>query len=153
MTRKITMSLARIRHGRQDVLELGNLDAKRDWGYAPDYVRGMWMMLQREQGDDFVLATGVNHTVRQFVTMAAEAAGFALTWEGEDEHTVGIEKTSGRTVVCVNPEFYRPAEVDELLGDAGKARQELGWQPQTAFPELVESMMRADLDRAAAGRI
>ncbi len=151
VTRKITASLAKIRYGQQNVLELGNLDACRDWGYAEDYVRGMWMMLQQPQGDDYVLATGESHSVREFCEKAARCAGFELQWEGEGVHTRGIDRHSGKTIVQVKPEFFRPAEVDQLCGDASKARRVLGWHPEVAFDELVERMVRADMDRAARG--
>ncbi|WP_448383760.1 GDP-mannose 4,6-dehydratase [Desulfosoma sp.] len=153
VTRKITASLAKIAHGQQDVLELGNLEAKRDWGYAADYVRGMWMMLQHPHGDDYVLATGESHSVREFVDKAAECAGFRLAWEGEAVSARGIDRASGKTIVRVNPDFFRPAEVESLRGDASKARRVLGWQPEVTFEQLVEIMMRADMDRAARGRL
>jgi GDPmannose 4,6-dehydratase len=153
VTRKITYQLARVRHGKQELIKLGNLDAWRDWGFAGDYVRGMWLMLQQEQGDDFVLATGQNHSVRDFVERAAEASGFSLAWEGAAEDTVGIDRKSGRTVVRVDPAFYRPAEVDALLGNPGKARDVLGWQPATSFDRLVEDMVRADMNRITTGRL
>ena len=152
VTRKITLGLARVRHGKQEAIELGNLEAKRDWGFAGDYVRGMWLMLQQPAADDYVLATGENHSVREFVEGAATAAGFDLAWEGEAEQTQAIDRKTGRTVIRINPDFYRPAEVDTLLGDAAKARAELGWTPTMTFEQLVESMVRADLDRVAAGR-
>ena len=147
VTRKITRGLARIRHGQRDVVELGNLDAKRDWGFAGDYVKGMWLMLQQPEGDDYVLATGETHSVREFIERAAEAIGFKLEWEGEAEQTTGIDRNTGRVIVRVNPEFYRPAEVDFLLGDSSKARDRLGWKPTVAFDQLVEMMVRADMDR------
>ncbi|MBC7357618.1 MAG: GDP-mannose 4,6-dehydratase [Desulfacinum sp.] len=153
VTRKITAGLAKIRHGQQEVLELGNLEARRDWGYAGDYVRGMWLMLQQPQGDDYVLATGETHSVREFTERAAACAGFRLAWEGEGADAVGVDETSGRVVVRVNPRFYRPAEVDLLLGDASKARSRLGWAPTVGFEELVEMMVRADMDRAARGEL
>lgn len=149
VTRKITLALARIRHGQQDVLELGNLDAKRDWGFAGDYVEGMWRMLQQDQADDFVLATGQTHTVRSFVERAAEIAGFDIEWRGEAENTKGLDRKTGRMIVRVNKDFYRPAEVDILLGDASKARDHLGWIPRVGLEELAGMMMKADLDRVA----
>jgi len=153
VTRKITSGLARIREGQQDVIELGNLDAKRDWGFAGDYVDGMWRMLQQDEPDDYVLATGETNSVRHFCELAAEALGYDLTWEGEAEKTVGIDRHSGRTLIRVNPKFYRPAEVELLVGDAAKAREKLGWSPQTTLPQLVEMMAEADLRRARAGQI
>jgi len=152
VTRKITASLARIRHGRQEVLELGNLDAQRDWGYAAEYVAGMHAMLQAPEPDDYVLATNRTHTVRTFCEMAAGHAGFDLAWEGEAETTRGIDRKTGRTVIRVNPAFYRPAEVDLLIGDPAKARDRLGWEPRTGLAELVAMMMEADLRRAADDR-
>ncbi len=150
VTRKITLALARIRHGLQDVLELGNLDSKRDWGFAGDYVRAMWLMLQQDQPDDYVIATGQTWTVREFVERAADYAGFAIAWEGEGAQERGIDRRSGKTIVRVNPAFYRPAEVDVLIGDAGKARARLGWSPEVDFDSLVRMMTEADLARAAA---
>ena len=153
VTRKITSQLAEIRHGHRDVLELGNLDAKRDWGFAGDYVRGMWMMLQHPLAQDFVLATGATHSVREFVTWAAEAAGFDLECRGKAEGETLVDRRSGRTVVRVNPDFYRPAEVELLVGDASKARDILGWAPAVTVKELVQRMVAADLERGAGGRI
>jgi GDPmannose 4,6-dehydratase len=148
VTRKITMGLAAIRQGRQEVLELGNLDSRRDWGFAGDYVRGMWMMLQQPQPGDYVLATGEGHTVREFVEFAAETAGFKVAWEGNGAATRGVDRATGRVIVRVNPEYFRPAEVDELLGDSTKARVTLGWKAEMRFPQLVTTMMEADLRRA-----
>lgn len=153
VTRKITAGLAQIKHGRKSPLELGNLDAKRDWGFAGDYVEGMWMMLQQPHGDDYVLATGEAHSVREFVEVAAGAAGFDIAWEGEGEKAQGIDSKAGQVIVKVNPEFYRPSEVEFLLGDATKARSELGWMPKVTFSQLVEMMMEADLRRAASGKL
>lgn len=151
VTRKITTGLARIRHGQQVVLQLGNLEAQRDWGYAAEYVDAMWRMLQQEAPDDFVIATGATHTIREFVDAAAAAAGFTLSWRGTGVQTEGIDAATGRVIVQVDRQFYRPAEVDLLLGSAEKARRQLGWTPRTTFAELVVLMMRADLDRV--GRI
>ena len=149
VTRKITVALARIRHGLQDVLELGNLDSKRDWGFAGDYVRAMWAMLQQEQPDDYVIATGETWTVRQFVEKAAVHAGFDIEWRGKAEQTQGIDRKSGKIIVRVNPAFYRPAEVDVLIGDPAKAHQKLGWKREVSFDALVRMMAEADLQRAA----
>jgi GDPmannose 4,6-dehydratase len=149
VTRKITLALARIRHGIQDVLELGNLDAKRDWGFAGDYVRAMWLMLQQEQPDDYVIATGETWTVRTFVEKAAAQADFDLVWEGEGEKTQGLDRKSGKVIVRVNPAFYRPAEVDVLIGNPAKAREKLGWEREVGFDALVQMMMEADLQRVA----
>ncbi|MFP4295800.1 MAG: GDP-mannose 4,6-dehydratase [Halothiobacillaceae bacterium] len=151
VTRKITDGLAKIVLGRQERLELGNLDAKRDWGYADDYVDGMWRMMQADQPDTYVLATNRTETVRDFVTMAAQAAGLTLVWKGEAENERGVDATTGRTVVAVNPRFYRPAEVDLLIGDPTKAQQALGWQPQTPLEDLCRMMVEADLRRNREG--
>lgn len=151
VTRKITASLAKIYYGQQDVLELGNLDAARDWGYAGDYVRGMYLMLQQPRGDDYVLATGETHTVREFCEKSARCVGFDIQWEGEGVETRGIDRRSGKTLIRVHPDYFRPAEVDHLCGDATKAHRILGWRPQVTFDELVERMVRADMDRAARG--
>lgn len=153
VTRKITSSLARIKHGQQDVLELGNMDAKRDWGFAGDYVEGMYLMLQQETPDDYVLATGETYPVREFVTLAAQAAGFELDWQGEGEAEQALDRRSGRVLVRVNPEFYRPAEVELLIGAPQKAQEKLGWQRRVSFPQLVEMMVEADLNRAARGNL
>jgi len=147
VTRKITYTLANIKYGYMDKLVLGNLEAKRDWGYAPEYVKGMWLMLQQEEPDDYVLATGETHSVREFVEKAAEVAGFDLEWEGEGINTKGIDRKSGKVIVEVSPEFYRPAEVDLLVGNPQKAKEKLGWEPKTTFSKLVELMMEADLRR------
>jgi GDPmannose 4,6-dehydratase len=149
VTRKITYGIARIKYGLQDKIVLGNLDAKRDWGYAPEYVEGIWLMLQQPVPDDYVLATGETHTVREFIEKAFLCAGMEIEWGGEGINIKGIEKKFGKVVVEVSPEFYRPAEVDILIGDATKARKKLGWNPKTKFEELVEIMVKADLDRVA----
>ncbi|MCR2831769.1 GDP-mannose 4,6-dehydratase [Acidithiobacillus ferrooxidans] len=149
VTRKITLALARIRHGLQGGVELGNLDSKRDWGFAGDYVRAMWLMLQQPAPDDFVIATGQTWTVREFIEKAAPHAGFDLVWEGEGEQTQGVDRKSGKVIVRVNPSFYRPAEVDILIGNPGKAHQQLGWKPEVQFDALVQMMAEADLRRAA----
>jgi GDPmannose 4,6-dehydratase len=145
VTRKITMAAARISRGLQEKLFLGNLDAKRDWGYAPDFVRAMWLMLQAAQPDDFVIATGETHTVREFAQQAIAAAGITLAWEGGGADERGIDRATGRTVVAVDPSYFRPTEVDLLLGDATKARTVLGWQPTVPFAELVRLMVAGDL--------
>ena len=147
VTRKITLALARIKAGQQDVLELGNMSAKRDWGFAGDYVEGMWRMMQQDEPGDYILATGVTHTVFSFVEAAGKAMGFDIEFEGEAENTVGVDRKSGKMIIRVNPEFYRPAEVDLLLGDPTKAKKELGWDPQTQFDDLVAMMVKADYDR------
>jgi GDPmannose 4,6-dehydratase len=149
VTRKITRGLARIQAGLQDCLYLGNLNALRDWGHARDYIEMQWLMLQQPQPEDFVIATGQQHSVREFVTVAADELGMALRWQGSgpDEHAVDAR---GRTVVAVDPRYFRPAEVETLLGDATRARERLGWQPRIGFDALVREMVRAD--RAGAER-
>lgn len=147
VTRKISTSVARIKAGQQEVLELGNLNAKRDWGHAEEYVDGMWRMLQVDQPDTYVLATGRTETVRDFVTMAFKAADIDLEWKGTEADETAIDADSGRTLVSINPQFYRPAEVDLLIGDASKAKRDLGWEPKTTLEELCAGMVRADLRR------
>jgi GDPmannose 4,6-dehydratase len=151
VTRKITDSLAKIRLGKQDVLELGNMDAKRDWGFAGEYVEGMWRMLQADKPDTYVLATGRTETVREFVRMAGQAAGYDLQFDGQAEKEVAVDRKSGRTIVRVNPVFFRPAEVELLIGDAGKARRELGWEPQMTLEQLCATMVEADIRRNELG--
>ena len=146
VTRKITMATARIRQGRQDKLYLGNLNALRDWGYAKDYVECMWLMLQQEKPDDYVIATGECHTVREFCTLAFHYAGIDLRWEGEGTNEKGIDTATGKVLVEVDPRYFRPAEVDRLQGDPTKAMTQLGWNPhQTSFEELVRIMVEHDL--------
>jgi GDPmannose 4,6-dehydratase len=151
VTRKITDSVAKIRLGKLDVLELGNMDAKRDWGFAKEYVEGMWRMLQADEPDTFVLATNRTETVRDFVSMAFKAAGATLEFKGKDENEVGIDVATGQTVVRVNPKFYRPAEVDLLIGNPEKAKLKLGWAPKTTLEELCAMMVEADLRRNEQG--
>lgn len=151
VTRKITDSMAKIALGKLDVLELGNLDAKRDWGFAKEYVEGMWRMLQADEPDTFVLATNRTETVRDFVRMAGRAAGFELAFEGKGESEVGVDMKSGRTMVRINPRFYRPAEVELLIGDPSKATKVLGWKPQTSLEDLCAMMVEADIRRNRAG--
>lgn len=146
VTRKITYSLARIRAGKQKVVCLGNLEAQRDWGYAGEYVDAMWRMLQQDTPDDYVIATGEIHSVREFVELAAQRAGFDLAWEGQAEKEVGRDRKTGEIVIRIDPKYYRPAEVDVLQGNAGKARRVLGWKPEVTFRELVETMMAGDLE-------
>jgi GDPmannose 4,6-dehydratase len=150
VTRKITDSVAKIALGKQDVLELGNLDAKRDWGFARDYVEGMWRMLQADTADDFVLASGRTESVRRFVEMAFAVAEMQLSWSGEAEGETGRDQ-DGELRVRVNPQFYRPAEVDLLIGSAKKASEVLDWQPQTSLETLCKMMVDADLERNRAG--
>ncbi|GGK46856.1 GDP-mannose 4,6-dehydratase [Salinarimonas ramus] len=151
VTRKITDALARIAAGKLDVLELGNLDAKRDWGFAAEYVDGMYRMLQTDTPDTYVLATNRTETVRDFVRLAGRAAGIDIAFEGDGEAEVGRDTSNGQVVVRVSPRFYRPAEVDLLIGDPGKAERELGWKPQTSLEELARMMVEADMARVARG--
>lgn len=145
VTRKITMAAARIAHGKQEKLLLGNLDAKRDWGYAKDYVECMWLILQHETPEDFVIATGEMHTVREFATLAFKHAGIEVEWQGEGIDEKGINVKTGEVVVEVNPDYFRLAEVELLLGDPSKAKKLLGWNPtSTSFEELVEIMVTHD---------
>lgn len=152
VTRKITDGVARIKLGQQEYLELGNLSAKRDWGYAREYVEGMWRMLQAAEPDTFILATGRTETVRDFVNMAFQAVDIALDWRGEGQEEIGLCRQTGRTLVKVNPKFYRPAEVDLLIGDATKAKNKLNWRAETSLEELCRMMVEADLARVKEGR-
>ncbi len=147
VTRKTCMAIARIVEGKQDVLELGNLNSKRDWGYAKDYVEGMWMILQQNEPDDFVLATGETHSIREFVELAFKYAGVEIEWQGKDLDEIAIDKKTKKTVVKVNPEFYRPSEVELLLGDSSKARKILGWKPKVTFEGLVKLMIESELSK------
>ncbi|NOQ64991.1 MAG: GDP-mannose 4,6-dehydratase [Methyloprofundus sp.] len=151
VTRKITDSVAKIKLGQLDVLELGNMDAKRDWGFAKDYVEGMYLILQAEKADTFVLATNRTETVRDFVSMSCKAADIEIEWQGSAEDEVAIDASTGKQIVRVNPEFYRPAEVELLIGDPAKAKQVLGWEPKTSLEELCAMMVEADLKRNKAG--
>lgn len=151
VTRKITDSVAKIKLGKLDVLELGNMDAKRDWGFAKEYVEGMWLMLQAEEPDTFVLATNRTETVRDFVSMAFKAVGIELRFEGKDDQEVAIDVASNKVVVKVNPKFYRPAEVELLIGDPQRAKDILGWEPKTTLEELCAMMVEEDLRRNKQG--
>ncbi len=147
VTRKITLAAARIAAGRQDKLYLGNLDSLRDWGYAKDYVECMWLILQHDKPEDFVIATGVQHSVREFATLAFHYAGIELEWKGSGVEEKGIDKATGRVLVEVSPDFYRPTDVVNLLGDPSKAKKELGWNPtKTSFEELVKLMVEHDMN-------
>jgi GDPmannose 4,6-dehydratase len=151
VTRKITDSVAKIHLGQLDVLELGNMDAKRDWGYAKEYVEGMWRILQADEPDTYVLATNRTETVRDFVSMAFKAIDVAIVWSGEADNEIGTCKKTGKVLVRVNPKFYRPAEVELLIGDPAKATEKLGWKPKTTLEELCQMMVDADLRRNKAG--
>ena len=147
VTRKISKAVAKIVHGKQDKLFLGNLNAKRDWGYAKDYVEAMWLMLQQSSPDDYVIATGESHTVKEFVEMAFKYVGIEIVWKGLGIEEKGIEKKSNRILVEIDPYYFRPTEVDELLGDASKARKILNWTSKTTLKELIELMVKADLEK------
>jgi GDPmannose 4,6-dehydratase len=148
VTRKITRAIARIKLGLQDRLYLGNLDAKRDWGHAKDYVLMQWLMLQQEQPEDFVIATGKQYSVRDFVNAAAEAIGLSIRWEGQGIDEKGYDQSSGACIVSVDPKYFRPTEVETLLGDPTKAREKLGWEPKVQFEQLVAEMVESDLEEA-----
>lgn len=145
VTRKISAAVARIKLGKQTHIELGNLDSKRDWGYAGDYVEGMWRMLQQDTPDDYVLATGETHTIREFVELAFKQVGINIEWKGSDVNEIGVDTATGNTILKINPEFFRPAEVDILLGDPTKAETKLGWKRAVDFPGLVKLMVEHDL--------
>ena len=146
VTRKITRGLARIKLGKEKKLYLGNLDAKRDWGYAKDFVEGMWLMLQQDKSDDYILATNETHSVREFAELSAKHLGFDLIWKGKGINEKGLDKKTGKTIIEIDPKYFRPAEVDILLGDYSKAKKKLGWKPKVKFNELVEIMAKADYD-------
>lgn len=151
VTRKITDSVAKMSLGKQDVLELGNMDAKRDWGYAKEYVEGMYKMLQIDEPGVFVLATNKTQTVRDFVTLAFDAIEVDIEWSGKEENEIGINAKTGKTLIQVNPKFYRPAEVDLLIGDASKAHEKLNWKPKTTLKELCDMMVKKDIERNQNG--
>ena len=153
VTRKISLAFARMRSGLQEALEIGNLDSRRDWGFAGDYVEGMWRMLQQEEPGDYVLATGETHSVREFAEKAAQAAGYQLEWKGQGVKEQGCDKGTGKALVRVNPQYYRPAEVDLLRGNAGRIYESLGWKPTMPFDALVELMVQSDLERTKAGAV
>ncbi len=145
VTKKITTAVARIKRGLQKEIRLGNLDAKRDWGYAAEYVEAMWLMLQQEQPDDYVIATGETHSVREFLEIAFKEAGINIEWKGKGVKERGIDTKTGKQVVVIDPEFFRPCEVDILVGDYSKAKEKLGWVPKTTFKELVKIMVKYDM--------
>lgn len=151
VTRKITDTIAKIKLGKQSMLELGNLDAKRDWGFAKEYVEGMYLMLQADKPDTYVLATNRTETVRDFVTMACKAAEIDVEWSGANEQERGVDSATGKTIVAINPKFYRPAEVELLIGNPEKAKRELGWEPKTTLEELCQMMVDADVRRNDQG--
>ena len=151
VTRKITQAAAKIKAGMLDTLYLGNLDAKRDWGYAPEYVESMWLILQQDKPDDYVVATGETHTVREFCEHAFGELGMTLKWEGKDEKEVGICTETGKKVIKVDEKYFRPTEVEILIGDPAKAKKLLGWEPKTKFEDLVKIMVRADYDSILKG--
>lgn len=150
VTRKITMAATKIKHGLQEKLYLGNLDAKRDWGFAGDYVEAMWLMLQQEKPDDYVIATGETHSVREFVELAFKECGFEIEWQGKGLSEVGVDSSSGKVLIEIDPRYYRPTEVDILIGDPEKAREKLGWKPRVKFERLVEMMIKEDLIKSKA---
>jgi len=147
VTRKITVAVSRIMLGLQDELQLGNMDAKRDWGYAPEYVEGMWRILQAEKPDDYVLATNETHTVREFIEESFRYFNEEIVWKGSGVDETGILKSSGKQVISINPRYFRPTEVELLIGDYAKAKTDLGWEPQTTFKDLVKIMVRADFEK------
>ena len=144
VTRKITLAAARIKQGLQDILLLGNLNAKRDWGYAPEYVEGMWMMLQKKTPDDYVMATGENHTIREFTELAFKELDMNIEWQGHGEEEIGIDSKSGKKIIGISKNYYRPTEVEQLLGDATKAKEKLGWKPKTSFKKIVKIKVHSD---------
>jgi GDPmannose 4,6-dehydratase len=146
VTRKITIGLSKIKLGQQAVLELGNLDSKRDWGYAPEYVDAMWRMLQTDTADDFVIATGETHSIREFIEASCTELGIDLTWQGTGVDEIGIDSKTGKTIITINPRFFRPTEVDLLLGDASKAKAKLGWEASIKFADLAKLMTRSDYE-------
>jgi GDPmannose 4,6-dehydratase len=147
VTRKITLAAARIKLGLQEKLTVGNLNAKRDWGYAPEYCEGMWRMLQQEKPDDFILATGETHSVKEFIDTVFTELEMDLEWKGEEEQQVGITKKNGKTLIEVDPRYYRPTEVELLIGNPAKAKEKLGWAPKTTFRDLAKMMAKADYEK------
>jgi len=151
VTRKITIGLSKIKLGKQDILELGNLDSKRDWGYAKEFVKAMWLILQQEKPEDFVIATGETHSVREFVEASCRELGINLQWQGQGLDEIGIDKDSGEIIIKINPRYFRPSEVDILIGDPSKAKEKLNWEPKTRFNELVKIMIKSDYDLVSKG--
>lgn len=152
VTRKITKGLSRIKLGKEETLHLGNMDAKRDWGHAKDYAYGMWLMLQQNKPDDYILATNETHSVREFVELSAKHLGIDLAWKGKGVNEKGIDKNTGKTIVKIDPKYFRPAEVNVLLGDYSKAKKELGWEPEVTFKKLVKIMTMADYKNEKAAK-
>jgi GDPmannose 4,6-dehydratase len=148
VSRKITRALARIKMGLQDKLYIGNLDARRDWGHARDYVEMQWLMLQQDKPDDYVIATGEQHSVREFIELAGKEVGISIRWEGQGSEEKGIDDSSGNVIVCIDSRYFRPTEVDSLLGNSSKAKKQLGWKARISFKELVKEMVAADLQEA-----
>ncbi|HEX6087790.1 MAG TPA: GDP-mannose 4,6-dehydratase [Thermoanaerobaculia bacterium] len=145
VTRKVTRAVGRIRHGLQEQLYIGNLDARRDWGYAADYVEAMWLMLQQDTPDDYVIATGIAHSVRELCELSFARGGYEIAWEGQGVDEKGVDQATGRVLIEIDPRYFRPSEVDDLCGDASKAKRELGWEPRTSFEELIGLMVESDL--------
>lgn len=145
VTRKITTGIAEIKQGKKEKISLGNLDAKRDWGYAPDYVEAMWLMLQQEKADDYVIATGETHSIREFCEESFALAGYQIEWRGSGLEEKGVDRLSGKVLIDIDPKYFRPTEVDLLIGDSSKARKQLNWQPRVGFKELIKIMMEHDL--------
>ena len=152
MTRKITRGVAKILLGQQECIELGNLNSRRDWGHAREYVEAMWLILQQDNADDFVIATGKYHTVRKFVELAFKEIGKTIVWQGQDENEVGLEEGTTVVRVRVNPKFYRPTEVEQLIGDPSKAKQKLGWEAKVDLEELVREMVASDIKLMKSNR-
>ena len=148
VTRKVTRAMARIKIGLQDILYVGNLNARRDWGHARDFIKMQWLMLQQDEPEDFVIATGIQHSIRELIEVAAGQLNMSIRWEGKGEEEKGIEENTGEVIVAVDPQYYRPTEVNELLGDAGKAREKLGWEPVISFEEMIAEMIEADMEEA-----
>jgi GDPmannose 4,6-dehydratase len=148
VTRKVTRALARIKIGLQDILYVGNLNARRDWGHARDFIKMQWLMLQQDEAEDFVIATGIQHSIRELIEVAAKQLNMSIRWEGKEAEEKGIEEKTGEVIVAVDPQYYRPTEVNELLGDASKARKKLGWEPAISFEEMIAEMIEADMEEA-----
>jgi GDPmannose 4,6-dehydratase len=153
VTRKVTIGAASIKAGKQDCIYMGNIDSQRDWGYAPDYVKAMWMILQQEAPSDYVIATGEMHTVREFIEKTFLILDMPIVWSGKGANEIGTDKNTGKIVVRIDPKYYRPTEVEQLLGDATKARKLLGWKPEVTFERLVEIMVKADYDAVKQGTL